>query len=85
MKLQSVHYSDDAIFDERHIEIDQQPKALIRQPKISQQLLLMNRGQRLNRLNLNDHFPAKNQICAKPELEVDVPPDRLGFLFGALH
>jgi hypothetical protein len=75
VKLQSVHYSDDAIFYERHIEIDQQPKALIRQPKISQQLLLMNRGQRLNGLNLNDHFPANNQICAKPELEVNVLPD----------
>jgi hypothetical protein len=56
----------DPVFDQNHVEIDEQSKAVTRQLQVSQKLRAMNRQNLLHRLDLHDDTVANNQIHAQP-------------------
>ena len=38
----------DAVFDERHLEVDEQPQTLVSEAKVRQELFLVNRSEKLD-------------------------------------
>jgi hypothetical protein len=63
----------DPVFDQSHMEIDEQPKAMTRQLQVSQKLGAMNRQHLLHRLDLHDDKVANNQIHAQPGIDAKIP------------
>ena len=50
--FQSVDDSRDAVFDQRHLEVDQQAKPLVGEPEIGEKLLLVDREKQLDGFDL---------------------------------
>ena len=83
--FQSIDDSRNAIFDQRHVEVDQQAKTLVGQSEIGQQLLLVDRGQRLDRFDLHNDLVFDHQVGAEAGIDPDILIDhRNGLLaYGA--
>ena len=50
--FQAIDDTGDAVLNQRSIEVDQQTQAFVGQPQIGEKLRFVNRGENLNRLNL---------------------------------
>ena len=67
--FQSIDDTGDAVLDQRSVEVDQQAKSLIGQPKIGQKLLFVHRRENLNRLDLDDQQILDDQVSSEPDVE----------------
>ena len=52
--FESVDNARDAVLDQRHLEVDEQAEALVGEPKIGQELLVVNRGEKLDGFDFDD-------------------------------
>ena len=50
--FESVDHAGDAVFDQRHVKVDEQAKTLVSQPEIGEKLLLVDRGEHLDGFDL---------------------------------
>ena len=50
------------------VEVDQQAKPFVGQPQIGQKLLSVNRGENLDRLDLDDYPILDNQVGAESDV-----------------
>jgi hypothetical protein len=64
--FESIDDAGDAVFDERDLKVDEQAKALVREPKISQKLLFVNRRDNLDRFDFNDHLSSTIRSARNP-------------------
>ena len=69
--LQSIYDAGNAVLDERHLEVDQQPEALVRETEVSEELLLVNRVEHLDGLDFHDHFVFDDQIGPESGIDSD--------------
>jgi len=67
--FQSVDDARDAVFDEGHLEVDEQPEALVGEPEIGQKLLLVDRSEKLDGFHFDNHLVFDDQVG--PESGVD--------------
>ena len=54
-----------AIFDERHLEVDEQAQTLVGEPQVGQKLLLVNRSENLDGFHFHDHLIFDDQVGAE--------------------
>jgi len=80
--FQSIDDTGYAVLDERSIEVDQQAKPFVGQPQIGQKLLSVNRGENLDRLDLDDYLILDNQIGPKPDVDSNGPVDHGDWLLA---
>ena len=69
--FQSVDDSRDAVLDQGCVTVDQQPKALVGEPQVGQELLFVHRGHNLDRLDLHDHLILDDQVGPEPGVDPD--------------
>src|ERR1035438_10904333 len=53
--FEAVDNTRDAIFDERHLKVDEQAQTLVGEAKIRQQLFLVNWSEKFDGLHFHDH------------------------------
>ncbi len=70
--FQPIDHPRDAVFDRRHVKVDEQAKTLVREPKISQKLLLVNRGNLLHRFDFYDNLVFHDQIGPESGVDADI-------------
>ena len=70
--FKSIHNTRDAIFDQGHLEVDQQAKTLVCQPEIGQKLLLVNRGNHFDGFDFHDDLVFHDQVSAECDVNADV-------------
>jgi hypothetical protein len=69
---QPVDNAGDAVLDQRHIEIDEQAEAFVRQPEIGQELLLVDWGYQLDGFNFNDDLVFDHQIGSESGIDAEI-------------
>ena len=69
--FETIHNADDAVFDERHLEVDEQAQTLVGEPKVCQKLFLVNRGENLYRLHFDNHFVFNDQVGPKAGIDAN--------------
>ena len=70
--VEAVDNTRDAIFDERHLKVDEQAQTLVSEAKVGKKLLLMNRSEKLDRLHFHDHLVLDNHVGPKSSIDADV-------------
>jgi len=70
--FQPVDDSRDTVFDQRHVEVDQQAKTLVGETEIGQKLLLVNRGKHLDGFDFDDDLVFDDQIGPESSIDTDV-------------
>ncbi len=71
------------MFDQGHVEIDEQAKTLAGQAKMRQELLFVDRGDDLNRFDFDDYEILDDEVRTKADLDAGaVIDDRDGLLPG---
>jgi hypothetical protein len=70
--FESIDDARDAVFDERHMEIDPQSQTLVGEPEIGQKLLLVDRGERLDGFDFDDDRVFDHQIGAESGVDADI-------------
>ena len=73
--FQSVDDSRDAVFDQRHLEVDQQAKPLVGEPEIGEKLLLVDREEHLDGFDFYDDFIFDHQIGPESRIHADAVID----------
>ena len=73
--FESVDNTRDAVFDERHLEVDEQPQTLVSEAKVRQELFLVNRSEKLDGFHLHDHLVFDNHVGAESGINTDVLVD----------
>ena len=78
--FQSIDDTRYTVLDQRRVEVDQQPKPFVGEPQIGQKLLVVNRGENLDRFNLDDHLGfrlAKRVGLALPVIQQEALAQKL--------
>jgi hypothetical protein len=70
--LESIDNASDPVFDQRHMEVDEQAEAFVGEPEIGEKLLLVYRSEQLDRFDFHDYFVFDNQISPKSSVKVDI-------------
>jgi hypothetical protein len=70
--FEAVDNTRDAIFDERHLKVDEQAQTLVGEAKIRQQLFLVNWSEKFDGLHFHDHFVLDNHVGPKSSIDADV-------------
>ncbi|HXB74928.1 MAG TPA: hypothetical protein VNY05_42245 [Candidatus Acidoferrales bacterium] len=73
--FESIDDARDAVFDERHMEVDPQSQTLVGEPEIGQKLLLVDRGERLDGFDFDNDVVFDHQIGAESGVDADIPID----------
>ena len=66
-----VHKAGDALFDAIGAEVQQQAEPLVRKPDVGEQLLLVDRQQVLDGLELDDDEIVDDQVSTKSDVELE--------------
>ena len=69
---ESVDNPRDALFDERHLKVDEQAQTLVGEAKIRQQLFLVNWSEKFDGLHFHDHLVLDNHVGPKASVDADV-------------
>jgi len=70
--FETVDDARDAVFNEWHVKVDEQPQALVCETEVSQQLLFMNRRQILDGFHFDDYLVLDDQIRSESGIDADV-------------
>lgn len=69
--FQAINNARDAVFDQRHVKVDEQAQPLVREAEIGQKLLLVNRSENLDGFHFYDHFVLDDQVGPKSGVDAD--------------
>ncbi len=70
--FEPIDDAENAVLDERHLEVDEQAKAFVGEPKVCQKLLLVNRGEEFDGLHFYDYFIFHDQIGPESGVDADI-------------
>src|SRR5450755_2237240 len=70
--IEAVDNTRDAIFDERHLKVDEQAQTLVGEAKIRQQLFLVNWSEKFDGFHFHDHLVLDNHVGPKSSIDADV-------------
>ena len=73
--FEPIDDAGDAIFDERHLEVDEQPQSLVGEPEVGEKLLSVNRGEKFDGLHFNNHLIFDDQIGPETGVDADILVD----------
>jgi len=64
--FQPVDDAGNSVFDERHLEIDEQAQSLVGEPEVGQELLPVNRSEEFDGLHLYDYLSSTIRSARNP-------------------
>lgn len=70
--FEPVDNARDAVFDQGHLEVDEQAKTLVGEPEIGQKLFLVDRGQQLHGFDFHDDLVFNDQVCPEAGVDADI-------------
>ena len=70
--LEAVNDARDAVFDQRHVEVDQPAKPLAGETEIRQKLLLVDWGDQLDGFDLDDNLIFDHQMGLESGVDTDI-------------
>jgi hypothetical protein len=73
--FESVDNARAAVFDQGHLEVDEQAKTLVGEPEIGQKLFLVDRGEQLHGFDFHDHLVFNDQVCPESRVDADILVD----------
>jgi hypothetical protein len=69
--FEAVDDAENAIFDQRHLEVDEQAQSLVGQPEIGQKLLFVDWREEFDGLHFHNHFLLDDQVGAEAGVDAD--------------
>jgi hypothetical protein len=73
--FEPIDDAGNAIFDECHLEVDEQAQSLVGEPEIGQKLLPVNRSEDLDRFYFDNHLVFDDQIGPESGVDADILVD----------
>src|ERR1035438_6195845 len=73
--FQPVDDAENAVFNQRHLKVDEQAQSLVGQPEIGQKLLSVDWGEKFDRLHFHNHLVLDDQVDAEAGVDADILVD----------
>jgi hypothetical protein len=70
--FEPIDDAGDAIFDERHLKINEQAQSFVGEPKISQKRLLVNRSEHFDGFDLDNDLVLHDEVGSESGIDTDV-------------